>query len=78
MKKIRVGKPIGIIVDTYMEISPENSLRLPLSQTNDNVMFSILCFLFFLLQNQRTGRWNKSCSGGGLEPLGGGGAGESR
>jgi hypothetical protein len=53
--------------NTYIcvEISQKNSL----SQTSKNVIF---LFIFCLLQNQKTGGWNRSCPRGGLAPLQGG------
>jgi hypothetical protein len=35
-------------------------------------MFLLLSFMFFLLQNWRTGEWNRFCAGG-VAPVGGGG-----
>jgi hypothetical protein len=59
-----------------MEISQGNSLC-PLSQTSKNVMFFFLSFVFFLLQNQRTGSTlSPARRVEGLVTLGGGGGGE--
>jgi hypothetical protein len=44
----------------YKETLP---VYLSLFQTSKNVMFFFLSFIFFLLQNQRTGGWNRSCKG---------------
>jgi hypothetical protein len=60
MKKNRGDEPVGVIIHIYMEISHGNSLCL--SQTNKNVMFFF--FTFSLLQNWRTGGWNRSCPRG--------------
>jgi hypothetical protein len=65
MKKIRGVKPIGVIIHRFTELSQGNSLcsYLYLKQAK-NVMFFFLSFLFFLVQNQRTGGWNESCPRG--------------
>jgi hypothetical protein len=36
-------------------------IKLSLSQTNRNSMFLLISFMFFLLQNQKTGVWNRFC-----------------
>jgi hypothetical protein len=71
MKKIRAAKQIGVIRHTYMEIPQGKSLDsyLYLKQAKMSC-FSFYLFFFFLLQNQRTGRWNKSCLGRRAGPSG--------
>jgi hypothetical protein len=68
------NEPIGVAIHIYMEttqgISLLGSLYLKLAKT---VMFLFLSFMFFLLQNLRTGEWNRFCGGmeRWLEPVGG-------
>jgi hypothetical protein len=59
MKKIRGDKPIG---DTW-KYNKETSYVATLSKAK-MLCFSFSLFSFFLLQNCRTGRQNKSCQGG--------------
>jgi hypothetical protein len=60
MKKIRGDKPSGVIIHTYMKISQGNSMC-----TYLYLKLKCHTFIFFLLQNQRTGGWNRSCLGWG-------------
>jgi hypothetical protein len=60
MKKNR-EEPIKVLIHTYMEMSQGNSLCSHLIQAKMSLFFF---FLFFLLQNWRTGRWNRSARGG--------------
>jgi hypothetical protein len=56
-----------------MEISQGNSLGNYLyPKLAKTSCFSFLSFMFFLLQNQRTGGQNRSCVGGGVAKVGGG------
>jgi hypothetical protein len=71
MKKIKGDKLIGVIIHTHMEISQGNSLCGLLYLKQKCHVFHFV-FSFFLLQNQRMGRRNKSCPGEGLVPVGGG------
>jgi hypothetical protein len=52
-KKNRRDKLVSVIIHTYMEMSQGNCLCSYLKQTKMS--------FFFLLQNWRTGRQNKSC-----------------
>jgi hypothetical protein len=59
MKKIRGDKPIGVTIYLYMKISQGNSLCNYLYFKQAKI--SCFSFHFFLLQNWRTGGWNRSC-----------------
>jgi hypothetical protein len=54
MKKNRGDEPIWDIILMYMEISQGNSLC-------SYFYFKMSFFSFILLQNRRTGGWNRSC-----------------
>jgi hypothetical protein len=67
MKYIEGDKKIGIITHMYMELSQENSLcSYHHLEKTKHVMFSLLCLLSFILQNQRTGVYIRSCPEGRL------------
>jgi hypothetical protein len=57
MKKNRGAELIGVIKHMYMEMSQGHSLCGYLKQAKMSF------FPFFLLQNYRTGEWNRSCLG---------------
>jgi hypothetical protein len=66
VKRTGRNEPTGVAIHICMEISQGNSmysyLYLKLAKTS-SFSFNLSCF--FLLQNQRTGEWHKSCGGGG-------------
>jgi hypothetical protein len=55
-KKNRTDGPIWVIIHICMEMLQENCICSYLKQTK-------MSFFLFVLQNQRTGEWNRSCLG---------------
>jgi hypothetical protein len=77
MKKNRGDEPIGVIIHIHMEISQGNSLVVTFI-SNKQKCHLFLFFFFILLQNKRTGGWNRSYCWGEVQWAWGGGRKEGK